>query len=287
MIGMMRAKRIIMMAILIMVICCESSAQTLGTTDQADGIDNRKIVVLSDPHVMAPELLVNEGTAWMTYLSGQRKMEDYSQSLFDNMIERIKQDLRPELVLISGDLTKDGEQVSHQYVTGKLDELRAMGIQTLVIPGNHDRDANPDAVYYDGEDTTPAAVATNDWFAAQYADYGYGAGSEREESTLTYACEPIAGLVVIGIDSGTDGSVSQTTLDWVVEKATAASASGKKVIAMMHHPLIPHFTGVDTFVATAVVDDYENVRNTLADAGIRVVFTGHFHTQGRRSIILT
>ena len=275
---MMRAKRIIMMAILIMGICWESSAQTLGTTDQADGIDNRKIVVLSDPHVMAPELLVNEGTAWTTYLSGQRKMEDYSQSLFDNMVERIKQDLRPGLVLISGDLTKDGEQVSHQYVTGKLDELRAMGIQTLVIPGNHDRDANPDAVYYDGEDTTPANVATDDWFAAQYADYGYGASSEREETTLTYACEPIAGLVVIGIDSGIDGSVSQTTLDWVTEKATAASASGKKVIAMMHHPLIPHFTGVDTFVATAVVDDYENVRNTLADAGIRVVFTGHFHT---------
>ena len=144
------------MAILIMGICWESSAQTLGTTDQAGGIDNRKIVVLSDPHVMVPELLVNEGTAWTTYLSGQRKMEDYSQSLFDNMIERIKQDPRPGLVLISGDLTKDGEQVSHQYVTGKLDELRAMGIQTLVIPGNHDRGNNSDAVYYDGEDVNPS-----------------------------------------------------------------------------------------------------------------------------------
>jgi hypothetical protein len=50
------------------------------------------------------------------------------------------------------------------------------------------------------------------------------------------------------------------------------------VIAMMHHPLIPHFTGVDNFVATSVVVNYETVRNALADAGIRVVFTGHFHT---------
>lgn len=253
-----------LLAVLLIGICLKSSAI--------------KVVVLSDPHVMAPELLVNEGSAWTTYLSGQRKLVDYSQRLFDDMIVRIKRDLRPGLVLISGDLTKDGEQVSHEYVTSKLDELRAIGIKTLVIPGNHDRGSNSDAVYYDGESTTAATVATNEWFATQYANYGYGVSSEREGTTLTYACEPITGLVVIGIDSGTDGNVSETTLDWVVEKATAARASGKKVIAMMHHPLMPHFAGVDNFVSTAVVGNYETVRNTLADAGIRVVFTGHFHT---------
>lgn len=253
-----------LLAVLLIGICLKSSAI--------------KVVVLSDPHVMAPELLVSEGTAWTTYLNGQRKLVDYSQQLFDDMIVRIKRDLRPGLVLISGDLTKDGEQVSHEYVTSKLDELRAIGIKTLVIPGNHDRGSNSDAVYYDGESTTAATVATNEWFATQYANYGYGVSSEREGTTLTYACEPITGLVVIGIDSGTDGNVSETTLDWVVEKATAARASGKKVIAMMHHPLMPHFAGVDNFVSTAVVGNYETVRNTLADAGIRVVFTGHFHT---------
>ena len=171
-------------------------------TGQVSAINNQKMVVLSDPHVMAPELLVSEGTAWTTYLNGQRKLVDYSQRLFDDMIVRIKRDLRPGLVLISGDLTKDGEQVSHEYVTSKLDELRAIGIKTLVIPGNHDRGSNSDAVYYDGESTTAATVATNEWFATQYANYGYGVSSEREGTTLTYACEPITGLVVIGIDSG-------------------------------------------------------------------------------------
>ncbi len=260
----MSKTRTLLLAILLIGMCCKSSAI--------------KVVVLSDPHVMAPGLLVNEGTAWTTYLNGQRKMVDYSKLLFDDMITRIKENIKPELVLITGDLTKDGEQVSHEYVTSKLDELRAIGIKTLVIPGNHDRGSNSDAVYYDGESTTAATVATNEWFATQYANYGYGVSSEREGTTLTYACEPITGLVVIGIDSGTDGNVSETTLDWVVEKATAARASGKKVIAMMHHPLMPHFAGVDNFVSTAVVGNYKTVRNTLADAGIRVVFTGHFHT---------
>ena len=98
-----------------------------------------KIVVLSDPHVMAPELLVSKGYAWIKYLNGQRKMEDYSQALFDEMVARIKDEIKPDLVLITGDLTKDGERLSHAYVKGKLDELRASGIRTLVIPGNHDR----------------------------------------------------------------------------------------------------------------------------------------------------
>ena len=239
---------------------------------------DKKIVVLSDPHVMAPELLVSEGEAWTNYLSGQRKMVDYSQTLFDEMVAKIKDEIKPDLVLISGDLTKDGEQLSHTYVISKLDELREVGIQTLVIPGNHDRGANADAVLYDGATTSPVEVATDGWFATQYANYGYGSTSERESTSLTYACEPIEGLVVIGIDSGTDGTLSSATLDWIVGKASAAQGSGKRVIAMMHHPLIPHFTGVDNFVETAVVSNYETVRNTLADAGIRVVFTGHFHT---------
>jgi len=277
-------KGLLLLTVLLMGICRSIDARTLVTDFTANNnalgtdIDRDKIVVLSDPHVMAPELLVNEGTAWTSYMEGQRKLVDYSQRLFDEMIGMIKRDLRPGLVLISGDLTKDGELLSHQYVINKLDELRAMGIKTLVIPGNHDRGNNNNAVYYDGSRTTAASVATNDWFATQYANYGYGADSDREATSLTYACEPIEGLVVIGVDSGTNGNVSDTTLEWVVEKARTARTNGKELIAMMHHPLIPHFTGVDYFVESAVIKNYETVRNTLADAGIRVVFTGHFHT---------
>lgn len=271
-----RMTRIITRLIVFFGICCGFSAKTLVAYDSFT--NNVKIVVLSDPHVMAPELLVSEGDAWTDYLSGQRKMVDYSQPLFDEMVAKIKDEIKPDLVLITGDLTKDGEQLSHTYVISKLDELREAGIQTLVIPGNHDRGVNEDAVAYDGASTTPADVATDDWFATQYANYGYGNSSGRESTSLTYACEPIEGLVVIGIDSGLDGSLSSATLEWIVGKTLAAKESGKKVIAMMHHPLIPHFTGVENFVEWAVVKNYETVRNTLADAGIRVVFTGHFHT---------
>lgn len=222
-----------------------------------------KIVVLTDTHVMAPELLVSEGDAWTNYLDKERKLVDYSQELFDVMINSIKSEIQPDLVLITGDLSKDGEKASHNYVVSKLDELKVAGIPTLVIPGNHDRGANGNAVYYNGAGTTPAETADNDWFASRYANYGYGTDSERESTTLTYACEPIAGLVVIGIDSGTDGNISATTLAWVCEKAIEARSKGKRVIAMMHHPLIEHVTNSSMLVSTVSVVNSDEVKMRL------------------------
>lgn len=245
---------------------------------------DHKIVVIADPHVMPSSLLPNKSNSdWATYIGSSRKLIDYSQSLFDEAITEIKA-MSPDLVLIVGDLTKDGEKDSHDYVKGKLKELKDAGIQPLVILGNHDWGTTDAKVY--GTTTTDALTYDKSQLKDLYADYGFGS-ADYESTTLTYACEPITGLVVIGIDSGKDGVVSATTLDWVKTKAAAAKAAGKQVIAMMHHPLIPHITGGEQFVATSHVlypdkgeagDGYKTVRNTLADAGIELIFTGHFHT---------
>lgn len=48
-----------------------------------------RIAVLTDTHVMAPSLLVSDGTAWQTYLASDRKLVDYSKDLFDVMVERL------------------------------------------------------------------------------------------------------------------------------------------------------------------------------------------------------
>ena len=244
---------------------------------QKDPLSGKRIAVIADPHVMPASLLTDaNNTDWKTYLAGSRKLVDYSQTLFDQTVATLKSD-KPELVLIVGDLTKDGEQASHNYLKGKLDELKAASIPTLVIPGNHDLGSSDAKIY--GKTTTAAPAISQSDFAQLYQDYGYGSTSERESTTsLTYACEPITGLVVIGIDSGEEGQLSESTLTWVCNKAVAARSAGKQVIAMMHHPLIPHITGGEAFVSTVSVADYATVRNRLADAGISVVFTGHFHT---------
>jgi len=236
-----------------------------------------KMVVLSDLHLTAPALLVNDGPAWRNLLAADRKLLDFSQPLLDEAVERIKT-IQPKLVLITGDLTKDGETVSHEYVVKKLDELKAAGIMTLVIPGNHDIDMGGTAVAYDGESTTPVASPSLDEFASLYADYGYGKGSVFDGVSKTYCCEPVSGFVVIGINSGKEASISTETLNWVCEQASAATAAGKRVIVMMHHALNRHITNADRFLGTTAIDHADDIRNRLIDAGVKVILTGHFHT---------
>ena len=234
-----------------------------------------KIAVISDTHVMSPELIINDGTAWQNFLKSDRKLLDYSQEVYDVLIEKFLKD-KPDILLITGDLTKDGEKLSHQYVVAGLDRLREAGIHVYVIPGNHDRGTEK-AFFFDNENKSKAEVASDTDFENLYKNYGYNSTSVRDTTTLTYACEPVRGLMLIGIDSGNNGSLSTTTLNWVSYQAEKARNEGKQVIAMMHHPLFPHVNNLDQFMGSYCVNDHENVRNRLIDSGIRVILTGHVH----------
>lgn len=233
------------------------------------------IVVLSDTHVMGPGLLVNDGTAWQKELANDRKLFDYSQEVFDVLMETMLSE-KPDMVLITGDLTKDGELLSHQYVAGQLNRLREAGIKTFVIPGNHDF-GSKHALIFDGDQSSKAEVVSREQFTELYRNHGYGAESLRDETSLSYCCEPVEGLLLIGLDSGTDGRLEESTLQWACQQAAQAQQQGKYVLAMMHHALLPHFNAEDQLLPSSVVQNYETVRNRLADAGVQVVLTGHIH----------
>lgn len=233
------------------------------------------IVVLSDTHVMGPGLLVNDGAAWQKELANDRKLFDYSQEVFDVLMETMLSE-KPDMVLITGDLTKDGELLSHQYVAGQLNRLREAGIKTFVIPGNHDF-GSKHALIFDGDQSSKAEVVSREQFTELYRNHGYGAGSLRDETSLSYCCEPVDGLLLIGLDSGKDGRLEESTLQWACQQAAQAQQQGKYVLTMMHHALLPHFNAEDQMLPSSVVQNYETVRNRLADAGVQVVLTGHIH----------
>lgn len=207
-----------------------------------------RIAVMSDIHLSS-----------QTTAGGERKMLDKSRAIFDRLMRQFKTQ-KPNLLLVTGDLTEDGDIENHQYVKAGLDQLKAAGVKVFVIPGNHD-----------------LSNLNEDDFRTMYADFGYGTASVKDSTSLSYACEPVAGLTLIGIDSHS-GYLSGTTLDWVCQQAEEAKNKGRRVIAMMHHPLFPHFNNADLYISTVTIGNYENVRNKLADAGIRVILTGHFHT---------
>lgn len=255
--------------------------------------NNIKIAVISDLHVMAPQLLVNEGSAIEDYLERDRKMLRESLEILQTLVNDII-DIHPDIVLVTGDLTKDGERVSHQLVAQQLQRLVDTGIQVLVVPGNHDIN-NPDAKIYDGDLATPTDTITRSEFASIYRHMGYDEHSLRDPDTLSYCRDVADGLTILAIDACMDrlntfvsrgdsrdhtkasGSLEPSSQQWLVEQANRATGRGHRIIAMMHHHLVPHFHMEETLAAPYMVDDASQLCRRLIEAGVHVIFTGHLH----------
>lgn len=242
------------------------------------GAQDIKIMVLANPNVMAPELLIKEGSAFDQSSSKYPLLYRESSQIFEAITDTIHK-YQPTLVLIPGDLTKSGEWLSHQRVVRVLEKLLEDGYPTLVIPGDQDYD-NPTGVYYDGDTTTPAEGISAEQFAELYKNFGYGNTSDRDPHTLSYVCEPIDGLVIFGIDlHQTDGILEEETQQWMFEHADKAIEEGKQVVAMLHPNAMEHFNKQSELSAGIVVQDWQQVGSAFVEHGIRLVFTGHQHVQ--------
>ena len=253
------------------------------------------IVVMSDIHVMTPQLLENRGAAYENYLNQDPKLLEYSGEVLEYLVaETEKRD--PDLVIIPGDLTKDGELVSHQLVVNILRKLRSAGIPVIVVPGNHDID-NPEGYYFNGDNTRPAERTSPEQFKTLYADFGYNQAYVKDPASLSFVCEPLKGLVLLCIDTNkyeenkyidkgdeknynqTSGRIRPATLTWMLAEADKARAEGKQVVLVQHHNVVQHYDAQSTLQGDYVVADYAKVSKQLMEHGIHMAFTGHTHLQ--------
>ncbi len=249
----------------------------------------KKIFVISDPHVFNPDLVeVDDSPYFESVMKSDRKLTPQSYEIFLAVLDSVRA-IKPDLLVIPGDLTKEGERVGHELVAARLQEIQDEGIPVLVIPGNHDMENALARRYYEKSSTKERSV-TIEGFREIYQNFGWGEGSVFDPNSLTYACEPIEGLCFIGIDDcktysrgyKTDGEaeygrISKATLDWVTDRADEARENGKVVIATIHHEMLRHYVGQDDFMDTAALDDGDSIARVFLDHGIRVVLTGHMH----------
>jgi hypothetical protein len=247
-----------------------------------------RFAVISDPHLYDTSLGI-EGKAFQDYLANDRKLLVESEELLGAAVERVKS-LGVQFLLVSGDLTKDGEKQDHELFAKYLGKLKDAGIATYVIPGNHDI-LNPLAMSFSAAGTTRVPNVTPAEFAEIYKDYGYGSALYRDPTSLSYVAEPTPGLWLLALDScryadnpnrkesETDGSFSAATITWMEDVLAKAAQRNIPVIAMMHHGVLEHYKGQVEFYGEYVIKDWEAVSSLLASYHVRMVFTGHYHAQ--------
>lgn len=260
-----------------------------------------KVAVISDMHYLSPNMI--KDTADFEYtMNFDRKLLAESDAILDEFLNAVRED-QPDVLLIPGDMSSNGELLCHQQVAAKLKALQEEmpGLKIYVTTGNHDIN-NTDAKDYNTEDgVAVAAEPTNieafeQTYGFVYEDDSIIARYIPTESTqsggLSYVARPCDGYSIIVIDSclyssdatsaGTNtaevgGIISNDLRAWITAQATEAEQRGDVVLAMMHHGIVPHFSKETLIFGDFLVNDYENVAKTFADAGISYVFTGHMH----------
>ena len=249
---------------------------------------NASFAVISDVHIFDDSLGTNEAT-FVKLMETSNKLFPESIPFLEAAINEIIAS-KVKFVLISGDLTKDGEQLNHQVLSERLKRLTDANIAVYVTPGNHDVNSGA-AFRYLPNRKLPVPMVTAGEFAEIYADYGYKAAIMRDNESLSYVAEPVEGLWLLSVDAcrhrdnnprsnpHTSGRIRQRTLDWITHVLYEAHIKKKAVMVLMHHGIVEHIEGQAERSKAFLVNDYINFGKFLSSWNVRAAFTGHYHIQ--------
>lgn len=242
--------------------------------------------IASDPHHLSKEIY-DDGKAFENFLNtGDGKLLHYSGEIMDAFTRDIK-NKNPDVLIVPGDLTGNGERESHLEFAEKLKAIEKLGTCVFVIPGNHDIE-NPWARNYIGDELIKIDSITSHEFSDIYAPYGYKEAVSRDKNSLSYLVTPSEDIWLLMLDSAKykrnnvrespemGGQISGKTLEWVAECSNLAKENNAKLIAVMHHSLIDHSRLVNQ---DYTIENHQEVIKVFKDCEIEIVITGHIHLQ--------
>ena len=241
---------------------------------------------VTDIHYLAKSL-TDGGAAYQQYVSsGDGKQLNYIDEMVSTLSFEIK-NKKPEILIISGDLTNNGEKESHLELSNRLREIEASGTSVYVIPGNHDI-LNTYAAGFEGDEQYGAEYITSEEFSSIYKDFGYGEAVLRDKNTLSYLAAPSEDLWLLMLDTSKyksnlsspfpqgDGELSKATLNWIKKCSALAKSKGAKLITVMHHNLIDHNAAINKGYT---INNSKEALERFAKEGLNLVLSGHIHMQ--------
>lgn len=233
------------------------------------------IVHVSDIHYFSPSLIENENFMWKVTMESDGKDTVQSaliaQAFVDDMLK-----LKPDAVVITGDLTLNGEEASHEELRGLFGRLKDIGIEVYVMTGNHDVNMTAYRYTNDGVEEVPSFGSQR--FENHWWDFGYGDALSQDRWSNSYIAKLNEKTWLLAVDSntGSKGTIRKSTLDWIDENLAKAKQEGIRVISATHQNLFVHnenfVWGYQLNNAAALIELYEKY-------GVEVNLSGHLHVQ--------
>lgn len=260
-------------ALLLLLPACGAKEDVPAVTSKDQPVT---LVQATDLHYISPAICDN-GAAFHTMVeNSDGKAMFYIQEIMETFVDEMTA-LKPDAVLLTGDLTLLGARASHEDLAKLLGKLEEAGVQALVIPGNHDLDS-ASALSFDGEDYASAQGLSAEEFEELYAPFGFDQALSRDEHSLSYVYTPRKDLRVVMLDANAGGwcSVPDETVAWLEKQLKAAKRAGAKVVAASHQNLAIHNP---RFTWGYQIVEGDDLRALYEEYGVLCNLSGHLHNQ--------
>ena len=266
----------------------EETTSPEGTTEPDETPEEqepgKKLIIASDIHYFARELTdMGLGFNYMVE-HGDGKVVNYIWEITDAFIEEVI-DQKPEALILSGDLSLNGEYQSHVELADKLERIEKAGIPVLVIPGNHDIN-NVSAAAYEGGVRFPAEQTTPQEFESIYSDFGYDEAISRDEYSLSYVYQLDEYNRLLMLDSCqyedhalVGGMIKSETYDWIELEMEDAWEQGMNVIPVAHHNLLDQSR---VYIDDCTIEHSSQLIDQLEAWDVGIFLSGHLHVQHYR-----
>ncbi|UUM11454.1 metallophosphoesterase [Clostridiaceae bacterium HFYG-1003] len=235
------------------------------------------ILHVADLHLLSARLHDKGDALHRVSLQGDGKVLPYSAEIVEAFTWYVLRQ-KPDLLVISGDLTFNGELESHLDVVEQLHRIQSGGIPVALIPGNHDIAIASAAAFLKGSIRSAPSISEPE-FLELYRAFGYDRARWRDPASFSCILELNDGLRLALIDTNTrlaPGRISPATLEWLDRSLGEASAQGETILTATHQNILVHN---EKFTRGFIIDNHLELMQVLDKYRIRLNLSGHIHLQ--------
>lgn len=240
-----------------------------------------RIIQATDVHYQSADA-EDDGAAFQLFVERcDGKVVKYLPQLLDAFMDQVIAE-KPTALVLSGDITMNGEKINHKELAEKFHKVQDAGIPVLIIPGNHDIN-NPNAAVYFGDEKTSTDSVTPEEFYDIYHMYGYDQAISRDSASLSYVYQLDERNRLLMLDSCqyepknlVEGRIKAETLVWMDEQLKKAQEDGMQILPIAHHNLLAQSR---MYTTQCAMDNNGEVIDLLQKYKIPLFLSGHLHVQ--------
>ena len=204
------------------------------------------------------------------------KLAYYSEEIIDAFLAEVIE-TKPDVLILSGDLTFEGAKASHEDLVKKLSTVKEAGVPVLVIAGNHDIDSNS-AYQYQGSEYEKAENINAEEFAQLYYEFGLKDAISKDEYSLSYLYQLNDDLYILMLDTNAYGQnfIQDPSYEWIEDQLKMIKDQKADVITVSHQNLFAHN---DMLSFGYQLYDGDELLELLNRYDVRCHLSGHIHLQ--------